>query len=213
MTAYAGDTACLRCRTTGDHHHVISSTPEVERVGRALADHLRPLCTTKGRMLGLLFADSEWVVTLSSVAAVSQDFVNAVDDFAPGLSAIAHDWSTVPKRSLGGHDLSAYLHPPTPTSPLKAFFKVSEATAPGSGTKGNRLSLPLAGGPGCLCAAPKLFSYLTQDAGASLLPPHHLTMIELWCGASQGQWEHGAHAVSCGNCRRILPTLACRSPT
>jgi hypothetical protein len=212
MTAYAGDTACLRCGTTGDAHHVILSTPEVERVGRALADHLRPLCTTKGRMLGLLFADGDWVVTLSSVAAVSQDFVEAVMDFAPGLSPIAHDWSTVPKRSLGGHDLSAWLQPPTASSPLKAFVKVVEPQATGTGAQGSRRSLPLAGGPGCLCAAPKLFSYLTQDAGAAHLPPAQLTMIELWCGASQGSWVHGAFAVSCGNCSRILPTLACRAP-
>jgi hypothetical protein len=212
MTSYAGDTACLRCGTTADRFHLITSTPEVERVGRALADHLRPLCTAKGRMLGLLFADSEWVVTLSSVAAVSLDFVEAVDDFAPGISAIAHDWSTVPKRSLGGHDLSAYLHPPTPESPLNVCFKVTEAAVGTAPAKGSRSKLPVAGGPSCFCAAPKLFSYLTQDAGAATLPPHHITMIELWCGAAQGQWDHGRLAVSCGNCSRILPTLACRAP-
>ena len=211
MTTYAGDTACLRCGTTGDIHHIIQSTPEVERIGRALADHLRPLCKTKGRMLGVLIADSEWIVTLSSVAAVSQDFVNAVDDFAPGLSPIAHDWSTVPKRSLGGHDLTSFLQTPSPTSPLKAFFKVAEPPPRALGTTAPRETLPLAGGPGCFCAAPKLISYLTQDVGAATLPPRHLAMIELWCGASQGKWEHGAFAVSCGNCSRILPTLACRA--
>lgn len=213
MTSYAGDTACLRCGTTGDHHHLITSTPEVERVGRALADHLQPLCTSKGRMLGLLFADSEWIVTLSSVAAVAQDFVTAVDDFAPGIVAVAHDWSTVPTRSLGGHDLTPYLHPMTPGTPMKAFFKVTQAAERGAQPRGARTALPLAGGPGCLCAAPKLFSYLAQDAGVDDLPPDHLTMIELWCGASQGAWVHGALAVSCGNCSRILPTLACRAPT
>lgn len=163
-------------------------------------------------MLGLLIADSEWVVTLSSVAAVSQAFVNAVDDFAPGLCPIAHDWSTVPKRSLGGHSLSSFLQAPSSTTPLKAFFKVTEPPPKVLGATAPRNTLPLAGGPGCFCAAPKLFSYLTQDAGAATLPPRHLTMIELWCGASQGKWEHGAFAVSCGNCSRILPTLACRAP-
>jgi hypothetical protein len=37
-------------------------------------------------------------------------------------------------------------------------------------------------------------------------------MIELWCGKSENQWEHGKLAPSCGNCSRILPTLACRAP-
>jgi hypothetical protein len=152
------------------------------------------------------------VVTLSSVAAVSQDFVLAVDDFAPGMVALAHDWSTVPKRSLGGHDLSAYLKPPTPSTPLKAFFKVTEVTGSGPGGQRAATSLPLAGGPGCFCAAPKLLSYLTQDAGAASLPPQQLTMIVLWCGLAQGQWTHGALAASCTNCSRILPTLACRAP-
>lgn len=212
MTRYAGDTACLRCGTTGDSHHVIQSTHEVERIGRALADHLRPLCTGKGRMLGLLIADSEWVVTLSSIAPVSQEFVLAVDDFAPNMSPITHDWSTVPKRSLGGHDLSAFLQPTSPTTPLKAFFKVVEPLPAGPGPAPSRRTLPLAGGPGCFCAAPKLFSYLTQDAGAASLPPQNLTMIELWCGKSENQWEHGKLAPSCGNCSRILPTLACQAP-
>jgi hypothetical protein len=163
-------------------------------------------------MLGVLLADGEWIVTLSSIAAREYDFVQAVLAFDPAMSPIAHDWSTVPKRSLGGHDLTAFLEPQTPAAPQKAFFKVHEPTPPGA-TRTSRLKgLPLAGGPGCFCAAPKLISYLTQDAGSSLLPPKSIAMLELWCGKSENDWSHAKFAPSCGKCRRILPTLACRAP-
>ncbi|MGQ0649676.1 MAG: hypothetical protein ACT4P7_19150 [Gemmatimonadaceae bacterium] len=185
----------------------------MEQVGVELANHLRPLCTSKGRMLGVFLADGEWIVTLSSVAAVSQEFVNAVLDFDPAMSPIAHDWSTVPRRSLGGHDLTSWLHPPTKGAPINVFFKVSEPQPPPAQGRKFRHTLPLAGGEGCYCAAPKLISYLTQDAGAALLPPASVAMIELWCGKAQGNWSHGHLARSCEECKRILPTLACRART
>ena len=212
MAAYACECPCLRCRTIGGPHHTIDSTGDLERTAAELADHLEPVCRERGRMLGIMVADGEWIVSLSSVASVSQEFVKAVLDFDPDMSPIAHDWSTVPKRSLGGHDLSAWLLPPSPTAPLKGFFKVLEPTAASTGTVAARSTLPLAGGPGCLCAAPKLISYLTQDAGAALLPPKSVALIELWCGADYYSRKHGQVAVSCQNCRRILPTLACRAP-
>lgn len=162
-------------------------------------------------MLGVMLADGEWIVSLSNVAAVSQDFVSAVLDFDPAMSPIAHDWSTVPARSLGGHDLRALFVPSMPNDSGRAWFQVKESEPAKSPRRGRRFALPLAGGPDCICAAPKLISYLTQDAGAELLPPKSLAMVELWCGADYFARRHRQLALSCDNCRRILPTLACRA--
>lgn len=163
MAAYACECPCLRCRTIGGPHHTIDSTGDLERTSAELADHLEPLCRERGRMLGIMVADGEWIVSLSSVASVSQEFVDAVLDFDPDMSPIAHDWSTVPKRSLGGHDLSAWLLPPSPTAPLKGFFKVVEPTAASAGTVAARSTLPLAGGAGVSVRGAK--AHLVPHAG------------------------------------------------
>jgi hypothetical protein len=211
MPNYGADGFCLRCNTKGDRHHVISPTPEVERMAERLADRLAPLCKTKGRMLGVMLADGEWVVSLSSIASLEEEFVNAVLELGPMMSPIAHDWSTVPVRTLGGHDIRDLLKTPAGGTTWQAIFKVHEP-APNPREPKPRHTLPLAGGPGCVCAAPKLVSYLTQDAGAASLPPKQIAMLELWCGKSEGSWTHKLPAPSCSKCQRILPTLMCRSP-
>lgn len=202
---YGWETRCLRCGGANDSHHKVSSTPEVERYALRLADHLEPLCRDRGRMLGVMQADGEWIVCLSHVASVDQDFIAACEEFDASISAIAHDWSTVPRRTLGGHDITKLLQPAAKGVTWTEMVKVTAGPR-------NR-ALPLAGGPGCVCAAPKLVSYLTQDAGAEHLPPSSLNMIELWCGAPTRIRRHKQFAASCENCRWILPTLMCRNPT
>ncbi len=218
-TAYAWERPCLRCGGQNDAHHKVESDAEVERVANELAELLQPVCAKQGRMLGVMRADGEWIVSLSSVASVSQDFVNIVLDYNATMSPIAHDWSTVPVRSLGGHDIRSLLvtreskkpakktsgktSTPAPT-PLNSLFKV-HADDP------SLKPLPIAGGPGCFCAAPKLVSYLTQDSGSQLLPPGRINMIELWCGAASATRKHREVATSCLKCANILPTLMCRA--
>lgn len=201
---YGWETSCLRCGGTNDRDHVISSTPEVEAKALALADHLAPLCQDRGRMLGVMEADGEWIVCLSGSASIFQEFVNAVLAFDPHMSPIAHSWVTVPKRTLGGHDIQKLLRPEGKGVTWERGLMVQE-TGP------TRVSLPIAGGEGCWCAAPKIISYLTQDVGAQLLPPKEMALIELWCGKAVGERRHKQLAASCDNCRRILPTLMCRS--
>lgn len=201
---YAWESRCVRCGGCDDPDHTVSSTPEVERFALELADRLEPLCRDRGRMLGVMKADGEWIVCLSHVASVQWEFIRECEDFDPSISAIAHDWSTVPTRSLGGHDLRALLVPAARGVTWKDMVNVKSSDP-------RQRPLPIAGGAACVCAAPKLVSYLTQDAGADRLPPNSIAMIELWCGAATRTRRHKQFAASCENCRWILPTLMCRS--
>ena len=148
-------------------------------------------------MLGVMQADGRWIVCLSGGASVRWPFIRLMRDYDSSIAAIAHDWATVPKRSLGGHDIAHLLVPPGPNG-RRRFLR--------------RRGGGVAGGPGCWCAAPKLVSYLTQDAGSARLPPSRLALFELWCGKSTNRRHHRQPAESCANCRLILPTLMCRNP-
>lgn len=210
MMRYGNGWPCVRCNQKDDGAHTLSSTEAVEQFAQELADALAPICRDRGRMLGVMYADGEWIVTLSHIAAVQYDFVRIATQMGPRVSPIAHDWSTVPRRSLGGHDISGFLSTERRNGTWKAYFEVRSAN-------GAPRPEGIAGGPHCVCAAPKLISYLTQDAGAHLLPPSEAAMVELWCGADHRDRtgtvarRHGEIAVSCSNCRKILPTLLCRS--
>jgi hypothetical protein len=211
MVEYGKGWPCVRCNRKDDEAHTIGSTDDVERVAFELADRLAPVCQDRGRMLGVMYADGEWIVTLSHVAAVEYEFVHTVMKMGGRMSPIAHDWSTVPRRSLGGHDIRHLLSTERRAGTWNAYFEVK-------GPDGAARPEGIAGGPGCVCAAPKLVSYLTQDAGAHLLPPREVAMVELWCGATRTDRQgnatrrHKEIAVSCSNCRKILPTLFCRAP-
>ena len=207
MKSYANASECLLCHTTGGINHTIQSTPDVERFAKALNERLRPLCESSGNMLGVLYADGAWIVTLSNMAAQSWDFVRTVDAYSPDASAIAHQWSTVPTRSMGGRDIRGIISTSVKHARTDVCFKVDEPLLHGP----KRSTVAMVGGERCVCAAPKLISYLTQDAASSKLPPQHVSMIEIWCGASRSGWKHGELADSCSFCARILPTLACRS--
>jgi hypothetical protein len=195
---YAHRFSCHRCGGGNDLHHKVSSTPDVEARANEIADLLEPLCRTRGRMLGVMTADDRWIVCLSGGASVAWQFIRMMRDYDPSIAAIAHDWATVPKRSLGGHDIGNLLVPLAPGGHLRHFLRQK-----GGG---------VAGGPGCWCAAPKLVSYLTQDAGSRRLPPSGLALFELWCGKATGTRRHRQPAESCANCKLILPTLMCRNP-
>jgi hypothetical protein len=149
-------------------------------------------------MLGVMTAGDEWIVCLSGGASVAWEFIRTMLNYDPTVAAIAHDWSTVPKRSLGGYDISKLIVPLAPSGQWRHYLREA-----GGG---------VAGGPGCWCAAPKLVSYLTQDAGSASLPPAKLALFELWCGKATSNRKHRQPAESCPNCRLILPTLMCRSP-
>jgi hypothetical protein len=204
---YGSAGECARCNRKGVGH-TVSSNPKVEAMAMTIAQQLEPICRTRGRMLGVMYADGEWIITLSHVAAVQQEFVQIVLGIEGRMSPIAHDWSTIPKRSMGGHDISGLLTPTFKRDAWQSYFSVYD----GAG----KLREAIAGGPACVCAAPKLISYLTQDAGASRLPPREFSMVELWCGASLVDSKGGiarSHkqiAKSCSNCERVLPTLLCR---
>ena len=207
MISYAGASECLICHKTGGPTHEILTTPETRAFAIDLAGHLRALCEVEGRMLGVLRADGRWIVTLSNSAAQSWNFVRMVSDFSADAIPVAHGWATVPKRSLGGKDVSRYIATQVRHGQSEVCFKVDEPLLHGS----KRSTVASVGGHLCVCAAPKLISYLTQDAGSYRLPPQELSMVEIWCGADQRHWHHGDIAHSCGFCARILPTLACRA--
>lgn len=202
---YAWESSCLLCGHGNDALHTVSATPEVREFALALADHLEPICADRGRMLGVMKVDHEWIVCLSSVASVQWEFVRECLAFDASIAPIAHDWSTVPTRSLGGRSITHLLKPVANGATWADGARVRPANR-------RQKRLPIAGGRGCICAAPKLVSYLTQDAGATNLPPRDIAMIELWCGATLGRRTHRQLAASCENCRGILPTLMCRVP-
>lgn len=196
---YADRFPCHLCGGCNDLNHRVSSTPEVEARAYEIADLVEPLCRSRSRMLGVMTADDQWIVCLSGGASVAWPFIRTMLDYDPSIAAIAHDWSTVPKRSLGGHDISHLLVPLSPSGQLRHFLRKK-----GGG---------VAGGPGCWCAAPKLVSYLTQDAGSARLScSSKVALFELWCGKSTSKRHHRQPATSCANCRLILPTLMCRNP-
>lgn len=206
---YGNGATCALCDNATRDNHVVSSTPELETKAKALADKLRHLCTQKGHMLGLLMADGEIVVCMSGDTALQQEFLYIVQDTDPSMSPIAHNWSTVPKRTLGGRSLAALVRADAIARP-DTLVKVQEKIDDGKGGWRFSATTALVGGKECVCAAPKIISYLTQDAGSHLLPPRNVAMVEVWCGKTNGQHKHGDVRPSCFKCQRLLPTLLCR---
>jgi hypothetical protein len=195
---YAHEFPCQLCGGMNDTHHVVESSPEAESRALEIASLVGPICEGRGRMLGVMKASGSWIVCLSGGASVEYRFIQLMLDYDPDVAAIAHDWSTVPTRSLGGHDLTKLIKPLQASKEWRHYLKDS--------TGG------VAGGPGCWCAAPKVVSYLTQDVAGGTLPPTNISMIELWVGKETKTRAHTEFAASCANCRKILPTLMCRKP-
>ena len=96
--------------------------------------------------------------------------------------------------------------------PPHALVKVMAPQTNAAGVSAFSPITAIAGGVSCVCAAPKIISYLTQDAGRHRLPPHNVAMVEVWCGKTNGDHRHGEVRPSCPNCSRLLPTLLCRVP-
>lgn len=179
-------------------------------------------------MIGVLFTPTHQYVAVSGRPGGMTHVRDAVVRANRRVTFILSEYAPVPERSIGGHDVRRFFErigadrnqaaiPEKYQAVLDPHYRHTRVTSASKADPKKGTPPPigvfervLGGGPGCVCAAPKLLSPFTHRHSPLIRPDDSLEMVEVWAGET-GKRVYGEVQTSCEFCRWILPTLLCRS--